>query len=112
VNGRIYRLSAARVWVNVRAMVKTIVMLVTLAACSKSEPRTKIDCDAYMAHLDELALRSIAELPADKHEAAEKRRIEGRDAVVQQCRETATVTVAYYDCVMKSQTTAEFKACP
>jgi hypothetical protein len=98
--------------VTVRAMRTTVLVMLVLAACKREQATTtkRIDCAAFMAHIDDIAKQAIASLPEDRRAAAEQRRIQGRDAVERDCHEHPGES-EWYRCAMKATTVAAFRAC-
>jgi hypothetical protein len=87
---------------------RMVIALVLIAACKH---QVTVDCDKYIAHIDELARVAIATLPDEQREPAEQRRVEGRVAVVDACKAVPMEYESTYDCEMASTSLREFKAC-
>lgn len=84
----------------------------SLAACGKKDQTADVDCAKLMDHMTDVTVSGIAD-PA-KRETARARMKDARPHLIESCEQekpTKKMTVAQYDCVLKSATLADFQAC-
>jgi hypothetical protein len=86
--------------------------LLSIAACGKKADVADVDCAKLMDHMADVTVSGIAD-PAQR-ETARTRMKDARPHLIDACEQekpTKRMTVAQYDCVMKSATLADFQAC-
>jgi hypothetical protein len=89
-----------------------------LAAACRDKPavKVKIDCEAYVAHVETVIATDIDSLVGEKRESARRHFAEtnpqARADLLAKCHAIDTTTSDKIECVMTAHTPAEVGACP